>query len=53
MDNLHANDSKNFGHIYDIDGTAYKITHISFADNEIVLSSENDDIHITRKLVKL
>lgn len=53
MDNLHTNDSKHFGHIYDIDGTAYKITRISFTDNEIVLSSENDDIHITRKLVKL
>lgn len=53
MDNLYSNDSKHFGYIYDIDGTAYKITHISFTDNEVVLSSVNDDIHITRKLIKL
>lgn len=47
------NHNEHSGNIYDIDGNTYKITHISFEDNEVILSSVNGDIHITRKLVKL
>lgn len=44
------NYNKYFEHVYDINGNIYEITHISFINNEVILSNVNDDSHITCKL---